>query len=262
MLPNGPLDAIPLWGIFLLTGALVLGAVEVGYRLGARRHRRAADEQAGAVGTMVASTLGLLAFILAFVFNFAAVRVDARRTALMDEANAIGTTYLRADYLPEAHRSEVRRLLRDDVDAQLDGVKTLRMAETIQRVDAIHAELWQHATALGRDNPESETISIFIESLNTAIDNYAKRLMTVRTRVSAPIWFSLYLLTFMAMSAMGYHIALTGTSRSPTVMTVALSFALVICLVADLDRPHEGFMTLSQRPMVDLQTMMQSDASR
>jgi hypothetical protein len=260
MISNGPLDALPLWAVFLFTGALVLFAVEFGYRLGRRRHQRAADEQAGAVGTMVASTLGLLAFILAFVFSFASGRVDARRTALMEEANAIGTTYLRADYLPEPHRTEIRRLLREDVAAQLEGVNTVRMAQAIKHVDGIHTELWQHAAVLCRDNPDSEVLAIFTESLNASIDNYARRLMAVRTRVSLPVWFTLYVLTFMALSAMGYHIALTGTSRSPAVMVVALSFALVICLVADLDRPHEGTLRVSQQPMLDLQTMMQSDA--
>ena len=262
MLNNGPLDAIPLWGVFSLTVALVLLAVESGYLLGRRRRTRAADEQAGAVGTMVASTLGLLAFILAFVFSFAAGRVDARRTALVEEANAIGTTYLRADMLPEPHRAEIRRLLRDDVDAQLAGVKTLNVVATMQRIDAIHNELWQHATALGRDNPNSIVIGVFIQSLNESIENYARRLLAVRTRVAGPVWLVLYLLTFLALHAMGYHIALTGTSRSPAVILVALSFAFVICLVADLDRPHEGFLRLSQQPMVDLQVMMQADAAK
>ena len=130
------------------------------------------------------------------------------------------------------------------------------------RVDAIHAEIWQHVTVLGRDNPDSEIAAIFVESVNAAIDNYAKRLMTVRTRVSAPIWFVLYVLTAAAMFAMGYHMALTGTTRSPAVVLVALSFALVIGLVADMDRPHEGRIRLSQQPMVDLQIMMQSDTPR
>jgi len=260
MIPNGPLDAIPLWGIFVLTVALVLLAVESGFILGRRRHARVADEQASAVGTMVAATLGLLAFILAFAFSFASGRVDARRTALLEEANAIGTTYLRADMLSEPHRTEIRRLLRDDVDAQLEGVRTVQVMETIRRVDAIHNELWQHTTAVGRDNPNSEVVGVFIESMNQVIDNYARRLLAVRTRVSAPVWFVLYVLTFLALFAMGYHIALTGTSRSPAVVLVALSFALVICLVADLDRPQEGTLRVSQQPMIDLQAMMQADA--
>jgi hypothetical protein len=260
MVPNGALDPIPLWALFLLTGALVFLAVELGFTLGRRRHARASGEQAGAVGTMVASTLGLLAFILAFVFNFTAGRVDARRTALLEEANAIGRTYLRADMLPEPHRTEIRRLLREDVAAQIEGVKTVRVQEAIQRIDALHAQLWQHTTAVGRDNPNSEVVGVFIESMNEAIDNYARRLLAVRTRVAAPVWFVLYTLTFLALFAMGYAVALTGTARTPAVMFVALGFAIVICLVADMDRPHEGAMRVSQQPMVDLQTMMQADS--
>ena len=127
------------------------------------------------------------------------------------------------------------------------------------RAQAIHAELWQHAAAVGRDNPTSEVVGVFIESLNHAIENYARRLLAVRTRVAAPVWFALYTLTFLALFTMGYHIGLTGTSRSPAVTFVALSFAIVICLVADMDRPHEGAMRVSQQPMLDLQATMQAN---
>lgn len=260
MLPNGPLDAIPLWAVFVLTGAIVLISVEAGFLFGRRRHKKAAEEQAGAVGTMVGSTLALLAFILAFVFNFAAARVDARRVALIDEANAIGTTWLRAGIMPAPHRDEIRRLLREEVDAQIAGVQAEQVGEWMATVDVIHARLWQHATALGAGDPNSEQIALFVESLNKSIDNYAKRLLAVRTRVSAPIWFVLYALAFLGMFAMGYHVALTGTTRSPAIVLVAVCFAIVICLVADLDRPHEGSMRLSQQPMIDLQIMMKADA--
>jgi len=261
MLPNGPLDAIPLWGLFVLTGALILIAVEAGFFFGRRRHKKAAEEQAGAVGTMVGSTLGLLAFVLAFAFNFASSRVDVRRVALIDEANAIGTTYLRAGIMPEPHRSEIRRLLREEVDAQIAGAQIERTNELMARVDAIHAELSQHAIALGTENPNSEQAALFVESLNRSIENYAKRLLAVRTRVSASVWFALYALSFLAMFAMGYHVALTGTTRSPAIVLVAVCFALVICLVADLDRPHEGTMRLGQQPMLDLRAMMQAGAN-
>lgn len=259
MLPNGPLDAIPLWAVFVLTGAVILAAVEAGFLSGRRRHRKAAEEQAGAVGAMVGSTLGLLAFMLAFVFNFTASRVDARRVALIDEANAIGTTWRRAGIMPEPHRSEIRRLLREDVNVQIAAVQIERINELMGRVESIHAELWQHAVALGIANPGSEQVALFVESLDRAIDSYAKRLLAVRTRVAALVWIVLYILAFLAMFAMGYHVALTGTARSPAIVLVAISFALVICLVADLDRPHEGRMRLSQQPMLDLQTMMNAE---
>ena len=76
-------------------------SVECGYRLGKYRRSRHEQEKEAPLGTMVGATLGLLAFILAFTFGLAAARFDTRRQVLLDEANAIGTTYLRAGILPE-----------------------------------------------------------------------------------------------------------------------------------------------------------------
>jgi hypothetical protein len=109
------LDAIPLWGFFGLTMLLVLLFIEGGYRLGRYRLTRSEHEKEAPVGAMVAALLGLLAFILAFTFGLAAQRFDTRRQVLLDEANAIGTTYLRAAMLPE-RGDEIRALLREYVD--------------------------------------------------------------------------------------------------------------------------------------------------
>src|SRR6201982_2091547 len=98
---NAPLDALPLWALFIVILLVVLFSVEFGYRLGKYRRSRHEQEKEAPLGTMVGATLGLLAFVLAFTFGLAAARFDARRQALLDEANAIGTTYLRAGMLPE-----------------------------------------------------------------------------------------------------------------------------------------------------------------
>src|SRR5215467_16260418 len=115
MQSNGPIDALPLWGIFIVILLLVLLSVEGGYRLGKYRRSRHEQEKEAPLGTMVGATLGLLAFILAFTFGLAANRFDTRRQLLLDEANAIGTTYLRAGMLPD-RRDAMRALLRDYVD--------------------------------------------------------------------------------------------------------------------------------------------------
>src|SRR4029450_7972437 len=95
------LAALPLWGLFLAILILVLLSVEGGYRLGKYRRSRSEEEKEAPVGAMAGATLGLLAFILAFTFGLAAARFDTRRQLLLDEANAIGTAYLRAGMLPE-----------------------------------------------------------------------------------------------------------------------------------------------------------------
>src|SRR5579871_3264174 len=108
-----PMDVIPLWCFFLLTTSVCMLAVEGGYRFGRWRHARDSGEKEGSVAGMVAALLGLLAFMLAFTFSMAASRFDARRQAVLEEANVIGTTYLRTRLLPEPQRSETATLVRD-----------------------------------------------------------------------------------------------------------------------------------------------------
>ena len=71
---NGPLDALPLWGLFVIILLIVLVSVEFGYRLGKYRRNRHEEEKEAPLGTMVGATLGLLAFVLAFTFGLAAAR--------------------------------------------------------------------------------------------------------------------------------------------------------------------------------------------
>jgi hypothetical protein len=181
------LDALPLWGFFTLTLVLVLLAIEGGYRLGRFRVTHAEHEKEAPVGAMVAAMLGLLAFILAFTFGLAAQRFDTRRQVLLDEANAIGTTYLRAAMLTQ-HEEEIRALLRDYVDVRLNAVQTRgALAEGIRQSEVLQNRLWDHAVALARDNPDSIVVGLFVQSLNEVIDLHAKRVTAgVRNRIPAP----------------------------------------------------------------------------
>src|SRR5262245_30926773 len=113
------LDVLPLWLVFAALLAVMLSAAEVGYRLGQMRHRQSGHEKEPTVGGIVAAELGLFAFLLAFTFGLAGARFEARRETLLDEANAIGTSYLRSKLLPEPQRTEVQKLLREYVDIRL-----------------------------------------------------------------------------------------------------------------------------------------------
>src|SRR5512135_2757213 len=128
-----PLDVIPLWGIFLITVAVILLSIECGFRLGQFRHQRSELEDKPPVGEMVGATLALLAFMLAFTFGMAASRFEVRRGLVIDEANAIGTTYLRAGLLPEPFRVEVRKLLREYVSVRLEGIHPEKLSQSLSR---------------------------------------------------------------------------------------------------------------------------------
>ena len=185
------LDVLPLWGLFLTVVVLVLAAIEGGYRLGSYRHRHAGREKEAPVGAMVGATLGLLAFMLAFTFGMAASRFDTRKQLVLDEANAIGTTYLRTAMLPE-RRDEIRALLRSYVDARLEAIRSGRVAEGILRSEDIQNQLWSAATAAGLQHPDSILVGLFVTSLNEVIDLHAKRVTAgLRNRIPGVIWAAL-----------------------------------------------------------------------
>jgi hypothetical protein len=257
MQSHGALDALPLWGFFVAVLLLVLISVEGGYRLGQYRRRRSEQETEAPLGAMVGATLGLLAFMLAFTFGTAADRFDSRRQILLDEANAIGTAYLRAGMLPE-QRQEIRALLRDYVDTRLQAVQSNRIAEGIRRSEQLQDQLWAKAVILGERNPASIVVGLFVQSLNEVIDIHAKRVTAgVRNRIPGSIWLALLSVAVIALGAVGYHVGLAGTSRSLAQVAVALTFSVVIGLIADLDRPQEGTLTVSQQALVDLRQSMQ-----
>jgi hypothetical protein len=171
---------------------VVLVSVEFGYRLGKYRRSRREEEKEAPLGTMVGATLGLLAFILAFTFGLAAARFDSRRQVLLDEANAIGTTYLRAGMLPE-RGEQIRGLLRDYVASRLEAVQPGKLAEGIRCSEDIQQKVWTEAETVGQKNPNSIVVGLFVQSLNEMIDLHAKRLQAgVRSRIPAAIWLGLF----------------------------------------------------------------------
>jgi hypothetical protein len=252
-----PLDVLPLWVLFAGTVTLMLLAVEVGARIGRIRLRLSEPEKESLVGAMVGATLGLLAFMLAFAFGAAATRFEDRRQIVLAEANAIGTTYLRTGLLAEAQRKQVRALLRDYVDARLVAVQTGTIKEGIAKSEALHGQLWAQAEFVGTQAPNSIMAGLFIQALNEVIDLHAKRVMVgVRSRVPFSIWLALYVLGILAMAALGYHAGLSGSNRSLVTPLMVLSFAAVMYLIGDLDRPFEGLLRVNQQAMIDLRSSM------
>lgn len=262
MASSTPLDLIPLWAlcVVLLVANLVLD--ECGFRLGRLRASRTRKENDTIVGAIVTTELGLLAFLLAFTFGVVTSRFDERRRVLVDEANAISTTYLRAALLPEAQGAAARRLLRDYVDVRLQVAGGTAVDEALRRSENIHQELWTQAVIAAQHDPQSIPTSLFVQSLNDMIDEHSLRVMTaVRNRMPLAVWVVLFGVGLLSFFTMGYQAGLTRGSRTPVTIVVAATFVAVIWLVADLDRPHEGFLRVNQEPMLEVRTMMHGGSS-
>jgi hypothetical protein len=256
-----PLDQLPLWGFLLASGLLLLLALEGGYRIGRWRHANRPDEREQPVGGMVASILGLLALVLGFTFSLAASRFEARRQTVLEEANAVGTTFLRARLLPHPERAEVERLLREYVDVRVRGVAEGRIEEVVVRSETIHELLWDEASSAAEKNAGSIMTGVFIQSLNDVIDLHAKRVMVgIRSRVPLVIWGGLFGLAVLGMMSVGYQAGLSTTRRSPAMLGLVLAFSVVLSLIADLDRGREGLLQVSQQALIDVQRTMQESS--
>ena len=252
-----PLDALPLWLLLTLTCAGSFAALEAGYRYGMRRHNHA-PEKKSPVGVIVGAILALFAFLLAFTFGSAGNRYESRRQAVLDEANAIGTTYLRAQMLHEPQRAESLKLLREYVDLRVEGIREARIQETISGSEKIQAALWVEARKEAEAHPTPITAA-YVVSLNQMIDIHSTRVQVgITNRVPSTIWFGLYVLSFLGMASVGYQTGLTGTRRSPAMAILVIAFASVMFLIADLDRPNAGFITVSQDAMTSVQASMRA----
>ncbi|MGD9646319.1 MAG: hypothetical protein AB7U73_11460 [Pirellulales bacterium] len=254
----GPLDALPLWALFTLTIVGVGIAVEIGYHVGRFRWTRAPEAEAPVV-SMVAAMLGLLAFMLAFTFGFAAARYDDRKRTILEEANAIGTTYLRAGMLSEPQRSEVRQLLRKYVDVRLEATRPGELAGALASSTELQQQLWDQATLVAKDDPRSVVNGLFIQSLNQVIDLHSVRLMLgVRSRLPVTIWGALFLVGGSSMLTVGYQEGLSGKRRSPASLGLVVAFSVVLWLIVDLDRPLGGLIQTSQQALIDLQSSIKA----
>jgi hypothetical protein len=252
-----PLDIIPVWALPLATLAIVVLAVEAGFRLGRHRSQRAEHEKESLVGAAVGAALALVGFMLAFTFGIAGTRFEARRQAVLDEANAIGTTYLRASLLPEDRGKTIRPLLREYVDSRLEIVRTGDINKGLQRANELHRQLWAEVEPIARKYPESIQVGLFVQSLNETIDLHTTRVVAaLYSRIPLMVWIALYSITTLAMLGIGYHAGLAGKARSVSFLLLAITFAAVIFLVADLDRPREGTLRVSQQAIIGLRSTM------
>lgn len=255
------INKLPLWAVFLLTLAICMGAVKAGAALAVASLRKKEEKEPEApLGSLVAAVLGLLAFILAFTFGMTASWFDARRQIVLDESNAIGTTYLRAGLLPQTQGLEIRRLLREYADLRLSATFE-NVHDVLKKSEDIHGRLWSQVKSLVQEDMDSQLRSLFIASLNELIDlHQSRKTHALLYRIPGTVWLAVYALSVLSMLAVGYQVGMSGMRQLRGAPLLTTAFSLVILMIADIDRPGEGYMRVSQQPIADVKQMMLGDS--
>jgi len=238
----------PLTILFFLSVALFAAASEIGHRVGLGETKEAN------VTTLEASVLGLLALMLSFTFAMAVTRFDARRDAVLKEANAIGTAALRARLLPAPQNAESLRLLRDYVGARLDLLDKAGAADAVaaavQRANTDQERLWRVARAALAAEKSMAPV-LYIQSLNDVFDQQEARLTAYRHRVPRIVFLALYGIAAVGLGFSGYASGLEKRRWRVPVYVVNILVAAVILLIQDIDRPESGAIKVDQQPILD-----------
>lgn len=252
-----PLDDISLLVILPAFIVVTLAFYEIGYRIGGWRERRAAGEVAGPTSMIVGSILALMAFLLAIAMGMAADRFDARRALVLQEANAIGTTILRAGYLPEPDSAQLEALLREYVPLRIVDDQD-ELPAKIQRSVEIHDAMWTITEELARESGDRPVVAIFVESLNETIDLHESRITAgLYARVPPTVIWLLVIGVIFSVGMVGYNAGLTERRSMISAVVLAVALSAVIALVVDLDRPSDGIIRTSQQPLIDLRDSLE-----
>jgi hypothetical protein len=246
-------------GMFFIPLLIVLVPIFIGQRYGQYRSKNSAEMQQTPVGAVVGAAFGLLAFMLAFTFQIAANRYDARKALLLDEVTNIRTAYLRAGLIPEPYRAETRKLLVEYVDLRVELSKDQsKLGTAMTRSQQILDRFWNYSEKLGELDRSSENYALYISSVNDLIDNYNQRItMTLEYRIPAAILWVLFLIAFLSMLALGYQFGISGKGSFRINLLLGIVFAIVMFLIISLDRPETGIAKLNQKPMFTLQHQLQ-----
>jgi hypothetical protein len=239
--------------IVIIGGSVALG-VFAGHRL-----KTKPDRSHESIGVVQGALLGLVGLLLAFGLSMAVSRYEARRAVVVQEANDIGTTYLRAQLLAEPARTQSLDLLRLYGDAAVELAdqvpNTSKFRQTSARLESLQNDLWKVAGDAVREDPVGTAPKVYIESLNDMIDIHTDRVASVGNRVPGPVMMLQIAGSAIALGVLALYLVLLG--RGITTSIVAAVVVILILLVSfDLDRPQRGFITVPYTALVQVRASM------
>ncbi len=238
--------------------AILFGATGLGIWIGRVLSRRRSGLKEP-LGIMEAALVGLVALLLAFGLSMAVGRYQSRRDAVVLEANAIGTTYLRAQTLAEPMRSQSLELLKQYGDARIALSESVpdstRFEVAANKSVEIQNKLWTLAgDALNRD-PVASAPRLYVETLNEMIDAHTTRIAALDNRIPPPVLWLQILASALALGFLGMFLASHESGVFLALLAAGL-VAVMLLVIFDLDRPERGLITIPDGPIVAVRASM------
>jgi hypothetical protein len=257
------MNVLELESIGFAAGLFVamLVMLEAGRRMGVRHRKRLAEGASAGIGAVEAAVYALLGLLIAFTFQGAAARFDTRRTLIVEEANAIGTAWLRLDLVPAAGQAALRESFRQYLDSRLATYGQVGDVAAVraewERSQRLQQEIWAQAMA-AEAAAGMKVTSGLLPSLNAMFDLATTRMVATKTH---PPQIMFLLLAFLACASA--LLAGHGMSGSPVrswlhIVGYAAVLALTVYLILDMEFPRMGFIRVDafDQVLVELRRSM------
>jgi hypothetical protein len=263
------LDNLFLTGSLSLIGLLMILALflmrECGYWIGRWNSKKGAsvERQEKTVSAITGAMLALLGFTLAISISMADGHFENRRKLILDEANAIGTSHLRAQAIGGLHGEKIAHLLVNYAQLRLDffaaGEDQNRLKSVYEQMAMLQQQIWGHASAIAKSAP-TPISAILLASLNEVFDLATSRRWALEVRVPPSIIKLLFALSLLSLGILGYYFGIFGLRHAILSLFLITAFTAAILLIIDLNRPRSGLIQPEQSPIVWILEDMKTSA--
>lgn len=229
--------------ITLAMAFLLVTSGEIGFRRGVRKRDSKAAFRSLMSGTGGAM-LGLLGLLLGFSLAMAVSRWDARREVIVNEANAIGTLWLRAGLLEEPLRGDLRDALREYTDTRivLGGARgnreVLRAARS--KSESLHTSIWSVIERGNQPDRSNAVLSSLINAANEVIDIHELRLASIENFLPAPLLLLLFAVAAVSMGFLAWSFGAANQGGRKAIVALCLLIGAVLLVIMDVNRPQRG----------------------
>jgi hypothetical protein len=238
--------------LMVAPGGLFLGTLlflEAGRRIGARRIVVDPEGARAGIGAVEGAVFGLLGLMIAFTFSGAASRFEHRRDLITQEANAIGTAWLRIAALPAEAQPALRDKFRRYVDTRIEVYRRVpdmaAVKAELDRSVVLQGEIWAAAIAGVQSAPSPATAPL-LPALNEMIDITTTRLVATQSHPPAVIFAMLVVLVLAGALLAGYGMAQGRTRNWLHMVGFALTMSLTVYVILDLEYPRLGLIRIDK----------------
>jgi hypothetical protein len=240
-----------------VAAAVIVAVLVIAFAIGKRLGRRHPDEHSQ-LGVIQAATLGLMGLLLGFSYSGAIERFEARQRLIVQEANAMGTVWLRCDLLSPDASARVRQELREYGRGVLDAFRdpgSPAFEEAMLRAQASEQRMWD---AVQKEvNAERLQARETMHVVNQLFDVRAERVAAARRHMPMFVLGALVACAAISVGAIGYGLAGGRAALVPPAIALIVLMTIVLWIVLDMDYPRYGFIRVDDRPLIEALKMMQ-----